>query len=63
EHADRLLIRLDPGSAFGTGTHETTRLLLECLEELDLAGRNVLDAGCGTGVLAIAALKLGAGFA
>ncbi|MCA9784470.1 MAG: 50S ribosomal protein L11 methyltransferase [Candidatus Delongbacteria bacterium] len=63
EHADRLLIRLDPGSAFGTGTHETTRLLLECLEELELAGRNVLDAGCGTGVLAIAALKLGAGFA
>jgi ribosomal protein L11 methyltransferase len=61
-HADRLLIRLDPGSAFGTGTHETTRLLLELLEELDVDGKNVLDAGCGTGVLAIAARKLGAGF-
>lgn len=63
EHAGRVLIRLDPGSAFGTGTHETTRLLLELLEQDELAGLSVLDAGCGTALLAIAALKLGAGFA
>lgn len=63
EHGERILIRLDPGSAFGTGTHETTRLLLELLEKDELAGRSVLDAGCGTALLAIAALKLGAGFA
>ena len=61
---DRIILQIDPGMAFGTGTHETTRLLLEWLDELgDLKGQNVLDAGCGTGILAIAALKLGAAFA
>jgi ribosomal protein L11 methyltransferase len=62
---ERLVLRLDPGNAFGTGSHESTRLLLEWLDDLDgrLEGWNVLDAGCGTGVLALAALQLGAAFA
>lgn len=53
------VVRLDPGLAFGTGTHPTTALCLEWLDSLDLAGRTMLDYGCGSGVLAIAALKLG----
>lgn len=53
------VVRLDPGLAFGTGTHPTTALCLEWLDGLDLAGRTLLDYGCGSGVLAIAALKLG----
>ncbi len=51
---------LDPGLAFGTGTHPTTALCLEWLDGLPLAGRTVLDYGCGSGILAVAALKLGA---
>jgi ribosomal protein L11 methyltransferase len=54
------IVRLDPGLAFGTGTHPTTALCLEWLDALDLDGLRVLDFGCGSGVLAIAALKLGA---
>ena len=53
-------VMLDPGLAFGTGTHPTTALCLEWLDGLDLAGRRVLDYGCGSGILAVAALKLGA---
>lgn len=51
---------LDPGLAFGTGTHPTTALCLEWLDAQDLAGCTVLDFGCGSGILAIAALLLGA---
>ena len=51
---------LDPGLAFGTGTHPTTALCLEWLEGLDLSGKTVIDFGCGSGILAIAAIKLGA---
>lgn len=51
---------LDPGLAFGTGTHPTTALCLEWLDSQDIKGAMVLDYGCGSGVLAIAALKLGA---
>ncbi len=57
---DAVVVHLDPGLAFGTGTHPTTALCLERLDALPLAGRTVLDYGCGSGILAIAALKLGA---
>ncbi len=62
EHYDtqRAVITLDPGMAFGTGTHETTALCLETLDELVEGGERVLDIGTGSGILAIAALKLGA---
>jgi ribosomal protein L11 methyltransferase len=57
---DAVIVRLDPGLAFGTGTHPTTAMCLEWLDAADLAGKTVIDYGCGSGVLAIAALKLGA---
>ena len=60
QRADAAVIRLDPGLAFGTGTHPTTALCLEWLDRQALAGSTVLDFGCGSGILAIAALKLGA---
>jgi len=57
---DIVVVRLDPGLAFGTGTHPTTAMCLEWLDGQQLAGKSVLDFGCGSGILAIAALKLGA---
>ncbi|MDD7569031.1 MAG: 50S ribosomal protein L11 methyltransferase [[Actinobacillus] rossii] len=57
---DAVNVMLDPGLAFGTGTHPTTALCLEWLDSLDLEGKTVIDFGCGSGILAIAALKLGA---
>ncbi len=57
---DRVVINLDPGLAFGTGTHETTRLCLQALEKYVSDGTRVLDVGCGSGILGIAALLLGA---
>ncbi|ASG00915.1 50S ribosomal protein L11 methyltransferase [Vibrio anguillarum] len=57
---DAVNVMLDPGLAFGTGTHPTTALCLEWLEGLDLTGKTVIDFGCGSGILAIAAIKLGA---
>ena len=56
----RTVIHLEPGLAFGTGTHETTRLCLETLEKYVKEGDEVLDVGCGSGILSIAALLLGA---
>ncbi|WP_334154597.1 50S ribosomal protein L11 methyltransferase [Tepidimonas sp.] len=56
----RTVIRLDPGLAFGTGTHPTTRMCLRWIARHDMAGRRVLDYGCGSGILAIAAAKRGA---
>lgn len=55
-----VVIRLDPGLAFGTGTHPTTALCLGWLDSIDVEGAAVLDFGCGSGILAVAALKLGA---
>lgn len=57
---DAVNLLLDPGLAFGTGTHPTTALCLEWLDGQDLEGCNLLDFGCGSGILAIAALLLGA---
>jgi len=54
------IVRLDPGLAFGSGTHPTTALCLQWLDGLALDGKAVLDFGCGSGILALAALKLGA---
>jgi len=55
-----VVVRLDPGLAFGTGTHPTTALCLQILDSLPVAGRSVIDYGCGSGILGVAALKLGA---
>lgn len=57
---DDILIEIDPGMAFGTGTHETTSMCIEMLEKYLKPGDRVLDAGCGSGILSIAAAKLGA---
>jgi len=56
---DAVVVRLDPGLAFGTGTHATTALCLEWLDQMALQDKSMLDYGCGSGVLAIAALRLG----
>lgn len=60
QDAQAIIMKLDPGLAFGTGTHQTTALCLEWLDSQDLAGKTVLDFGCGSGILAIGALLLGA---
>ena len=55
-----IIVRMDPGMAFGTGTHETTRLVIKLLEKYIKSGMRVADVGCGSGILAICASKLGA---
>jgi len=60
---DAVNLLLDPGLAFGTGTHPTTALCLEQLDGMDLAGKTIVDYGCGSGILAVGALKLGAALA
>jgi ribosomal protein L11 methyltransferase len=61
--ADAVVLKMDPGLAFGTGTHETTSLCLRWLDREDVSGKTILDYGCGSGILAIAALLLGAAHA
>ncbi len=63
EQTDAIILDLDPGLAFGTGTHPTTALCLEWLDGHSVTGKSVIDFGCGSGILAIAALKLGAAHA
>jgi len=58
---NRIVLEIDPGASFGTGTHETTRLCLIGLEKYIKDGDEVIDVGCGSGILSIAAVKLGAG--
>ena len=60
EHKDKLLVQIDPGTAFGTGQHETTKLCIEAIRDYLKQGDTVLDIGCGSGILAITALLLGA---
>ncbi len=60
EDASAVVVRLDPGLAFGTGTHPTTALCLQLLDSLPLSGLSLIDYGCGSGILGIAALMLGA---
>lgn len=60
EHADEIQLIMDPGKAFGTGTHPSTRLTLGLLENVMRGGENVLDVGTGSGILAIAAMRMGA---
>jgi ribosomal protein L11 methyltransferase len=61
KETDRVPILMDPGMAFGTGTHPTTQLCLEAIEDLLHVDQSVIDLGCGSGILSIAAAKLGAG--
>ena len=58
-----IIIEIDPGIAFGTGTHETTKLCIQALSKYGCSGKRILDIGCGSGILTITALKLGASFA
>ena len=55
-----IVMKIDPGMAFGTGAHETTRLCLKALTKTDLAGKTILDVGCGSGILSIGGVLLGA---
>jgi len=61
ENPTAIVVQLDPGLAFGTGTHPTTALCLNWLDQAKLEGKSVLDFGCGSGILSVAALLLGAG--
>jgi len=60
EHKDKMMIEIDPGTAFGTGSHETTRLCIRQIQKYMKAGDKCMDIGTGSGILAIAAMKLGA---
>ena len=60
EDLERLAVKIDPSMAFGTGTHPSTQLCMELVEDYTRAGQPVIDIGCGSGILSIAAVKMGA---
>lgn len=62
EHSDKMVIRIDPGTAFGTGMHETTQLCIRSIKKYMTAGSRILDVGCGSGILGMLALKFGASY-
>lgn len=62
EDEDKLIIHIDPGTAFGTGMHETTQLCIRQLKKYVESGMKILDVGCGSGILGMLALKFGAGY-
>lgn len=62
EDADKMIIHIDPGTAFGTGMHETTQLCIRAIRKYVTPGAKVLDVGCGSGILGMLALKFGAGY-
>ena len=61
EDKDKMILHIDPGTAFGTGMHETTQLVIRQLKKFVKPGMEILDVGTGSGILGIVALKLGAG--
>ncbi len=60
EFKDKIVIKMDPGMAFGSGEHESTKMCLEFLQEIKVEGKSVVDVGCGSGILALSAKALGA---
>ncbi|MFI3208046.1 MAG: 50S ribosomal protein L11 methyltransferase, partial [Eubacteriales bacterium] len=62
EHSDKMVIRIDPGTAFGTGMHETTQLCIRSIKKQMTGGERILDVGCGSGILGMLALKFGASY-
>ena len=62
EHNDKMVIRIDPGTAFGTGMHETTQLCIRSIKKHLVSGDRILDVGCGSGILGMLALKFGASY-
>ncbi len=62
EDSSRIIIHIDPGTAFGTGMHETTQLCIRALKKYVVPGARILDVGCGSGILGMLALKFGAGY-
>ncbi len=62
EHTDKMVIRIDPGTAFGTGMHETTQLCIRSLKKNMVGQERILDVGCGSGILGMLALKFGASY-
>ncbi len=62
ENSDKMIIRIDPGTAFGTGMHETTQLCIRSIKKNMKGGERILDVGCGSGILGMLALKFGASY-
>lgn len=60
KQADETVIKIDPGMAFGTGEHETTSMCIDLMQDIKLAGKRIVDVGCGSGILGVAAVLFGA---